>query len=266
MKQQRLYRSRKRHHDEQQDNSHLLNQKSSVATQQASVMPAHQLNILNMQENLGNSYVQRLIQREAEGQDKELELERQTRDQEQLEETEVEMNLPAELTDRGGINMDLSKLLDLRKFGPAGKALADQIDEWGGMGLMWLDNDSEFPVQKIEATNQGKMEMELHPSFQKFIEATFKGVNPTQKPEWNRMLGKGLKIKATMHTNLEDPDLSDTELDLSPQKFGGRPELPVPIMYLEIEGEIGQGILPKPFKFEGQWLLQPILKDQPPEL
>lgn len=216
--------------------------------------------ILQMQREHGNGFVQRLLQ-DAAVQKQTTQLttdEKQDRLQEK-----VDLNAVSSFNDQGDMEVDLSRLLDLRQFGDDGKTFAEKIDQWVGFGEFKLGKSNQYPTMKIQSLHNGKLIIKLVPKFQGDITQAYSAADPSKKPNLRNFFGPGLQVQASLLYNLEDTKIKESKLRIPEDAFDGQKELADPVLLIHFKGECGKDVLSKPLPLEGFTLLQALYKEDP---
>lgn len=204
--------------------------------------------LLQLQRTYGNEQVQRLLQRAQD--DKK---ENDERDQ-------VEMRAPAKLSSSGEIEIDLSQLMDLRKFDDGAKAFGERVDEWLGIGHFKIDDARMHPIQDLEVTESGRVNIRLKEAFLKDVLAILAG-DGVARPNLSDFIGsQGFDVVASLHTDLEDPEVKESDIALP----SGSKDRTQPALLITLDGEIGKGQTVDTVKLEGAILMDAKLKDLRP--
>jgi hypothetical protein len=151
-------------------------------------------------------------------------------------------------------------LLELRKFGDESKSFRDQIEEWGGFGQFMIDQQAQYPFLDMEVDDSGHAKLEMSDGFVRHVQAILGMDQGQELPKLDDFCGAtGLKVTATLHTNLEDPEVKASKLDV-PSKLKAQTALPYPMLFLKFEGEIKRADHEPSVNFEGAALFQPMIK------
>lgn len=210
--------------------------------------------LMRLQATHGNGYVQKMmVQRQAAEQAERKKLNK-----------EVTIDAPTSLDERGELTVDLSQLLNLRKFGSEGQTFAEQIEEWRAFGQLMLDEKVKHPFLDMEADQSGMVKFAMGAGFVHHVRGIMTAGETQDEPNLNDFCGaQGLKATATLHYNLEDSEIKESKLEIpTKMKSGEQKFLPYPVMLLKLEGDVKPLESGKHVKLEGAALFQPILKEE----
>lgn len=214
-----------------------------------------QASILQMQQLQGNAYVQRLLEEGSVQRDEEEKQASQTQDEAPQIDTEIDLTEKLEIDTRGESEIDLNKALELGEYEDYMAEWTDKIEKWGGLGKLTLNGKHDYELFQIEGEKDGKIRMNLDSTLLSHVMHALQEADPTNEPDLTDLFGaEGLQIKASMHYKIDDPVINEADLEI-PSEMADLDILPYPVIMLQVEGEIGQGLLPNTIQVQGNILL-----------
>lgn len=214
-----------------------------------------QSSILQMQQLQGNAYVQRMIEQGAVQREEEEATQSTQVDEAPQIDKEIDLTPDMEVDTQGETELDLYKALDLGEYEDYMAEWTDKIETWGGLGKLTVNGKHDYDLLKIEGDKDGKIRMNIDPALLSGAMQALQEADPTNEPDITELFGpEGLRLKASMHYKIDDSAISEADLDI-PSDMADQDILPYPVIMLQVEGEIGQGLLPETIKVEGGILL-----------
>jgi hypothetical protein len=180
--------------------------------------PVDQQMLLQMQQEHGNSYVQSFLTRLGQKQqhdEREEEDERKRAPQSSgklAEHNAYEMETEATISDRGVMRMDISQMLDVKRYSKLVRQYRHAIQMWKGSAAVDLAGEP-FQDNEVGVQTDGLLRLQLGNNFLRSLETVQDEKLQNQQPEMGYGLPFKARIKATLHYRSQDPQLREAGVD-----------------------------------------------------
>lgn len=182
--------------------------------------PVSHEQLLQMQQAHGNNYVQHFLTRLAQKQqfEEREEEERRLRSPESsaklAERTAYEMETEATISPNGRFELDIERMLDMKRYSQLARAYRHLIKEWKGSAAVDLEGEG-FADNEVGLQSDGNLKLELGKNFVRSLEQVQDPKHQHEKPEMGYGLPFKARVRATLHYNSQDPKLREAAVDKS---------------------------------------------------
>ncbi len=200
----------------------------------------HQM-LLQMQQAHGNSYVQAFLTRLAQKQkfEEREEEEKRLRSPESsaklAEHNAYEMETEATISPRGVLELDIVRMLDMKRYSKLAQAYRHAIKEWKGSAAVDLLGEP-FQDNQMKLQGDGALRMNLGKGFIQSLEKVQDPKSQHETPEMGYGLPFKARVRATLHYNSQDPKLREAGVDKTNRQNMQQAELHKGL-YLKLEIE-----------------------------
>lgn len=189
-----------------------------LETNQHLPQPVNHQQLLQMQQAHGNNYVQAFLTRMAQKQkfEEREEEEKRLRSPESsaklAEHNAYEMETEATISDRGVLELDIVRMLDMKRYSQLAQAYRHAIKEWKGSGSVDLMGEP-FQDNQMKLEGDGALNFDLGKNFVQSLERVQDPKHQHETPEMGYGLPFKARVRATLHYNSQDPKLREVDVD-----------------------------------------------------
>lgn len=178
------------------------------------LQPLTQAQLLQMQQEHGNNYVQQFLARVAQ---KQAHQEREEDDREVraadssaklAEANAYSVEAEAMLSSRGVLEMNVERLLDMKRYSHLAKRYRHVVQGWRGSAVVDLEGES-FKDNQMRLRPDGQLRMNLGKGFCRSMEMVDDPKLQRHEPEMGYERPFKAKVRATMHYRSQDPKLRE---------------------------------------------------------